>query len=142
MVVALLSSLIVRVAGELPPCRRQVISSVLLRRNPQGPHRLENGLRLPGHVVVPPDGEKGKVQISQVVVDRPTTGQTADKMSAVCFQCLNPALVGCVLIAPDHHGALVLPQVQDTLPRLYPLQEIGLQGQIFIGICALCGNGI
>ena len=103
---------------------------------------LENGLRLPGHVVVPPDGEKGKVQISQVVVDRPTTGQTADKMSAVCFQCLNPALVGCVLIAPDHHGALVLPQVQDTLPRLYPLQEIGLQGQIFIGICALCGNGI
>ena len=26
--------------------------------------------------------------------------------------------------------------------RLYPLQEIGLQGQIFIGICALCGNGI
>ena len=140
VVVALVPRLVIGVAGELLAVHRQVVTAVLLCRDAQGADGLEDDLRLPGHVIVPPAGEEGEVQVPQVVVNRPTTGQTADKMSAVCFQSLDPAFVGCVLVAPDDHGALVLPQVEDLLPRPDLVEEGGLQGQVAPGVGALCGE--
>ena len=68
------------------------------------------------------------------MINRATTGQTADKMSAVCFQRLDAAFILCVLIAADDHRVLVLPQVEDAFPGLYPVEQQLFQGQIVAGV--------
>ena len=140
MVAALVPGVVIGVAGELSPVQGQVVPAVLLSLHPQSLDGPEDDLGLLLHIVILAMGQKGEVQVAQVVVNRATTRQTADKMSAVCFQCLDAALVGCVLVASDHHRALVLPQVEDALARLHGPQQHLFHGQVPAGICLLRGH--
>ena len=53
-------------------------------------------------------------------------------MAAVRFQFPDAALVGGVLVAANDHGVLVLPQIQDALPRRDAVEQQLLQRQIVI----------
>ena len=126
--------LIEGIAGEFPSLGSDVVAARNLRRDSQrlaspGDHR-----ELPGQVVVLLPDQKGKVEVSHVVVHRSAAGETAGQKAPVLLQLSGAAFLPGVLVAADDHGVAVLPQVKDTALLVHCVEEIFLQGQIVVGV--------
>jgi len=54
-------------------------------------------------------GQKGEVQISQVVIDGASPGFSADQGSSRFFKGIQVAFLPGILVLPDHNRFLILP---------------------------------
>ena len=67
---------------------------------------------------------------------RAAARQPPGQKAAVGLQLSAAALLPGVLVAAQHHGVPVLPQIEDAALRLHMLQQMLLQSQIFVGVGA------
>ena len=107
------------IAGKFPALGQNIVPAGNFRRDPQARHRRADDFHLPGYTVIFQAHQKRKIQIPQIVENRPTTGQAPGKMATLLFQEGGSALFPRILIAANDHRIPVLPQIQDTLSRFY-----------------------
>ena len=126
--------LIEGISGKFLPFHQKIVAPRLLRRDPKPSQRPQDHLQLPGNVIILFSDHKGKIKIPQVMEDRSPAGKAAGQFPARLLKFFRPALGPGVLIAPDHHRLLVLPQIEDTYTPPAGFQEQFLQRQILIRI--------
>ncbi len=136
MVAAASRGYIKRVPGDLFAVHRQVVAPGNLRADAQQAAGLHDNRKLPRDIKIPLAKDKGKIEVAQVVVDRAAARQPARKAPAIGLQRFHIAFLPAFLVAADHHGVPVLPQVQDTFPGTDGLHQHILPGKVFVRVGA------
>ena len=123
VMIGLLAVFIEGVARKFPARRQNVIPAGHLRRDPQGFRRQADDLHLPGHIVILLGQQECKIQIPQIMEDCPAAGQPPGQMATLLLQEGGSAFFPGILIAPNDHRILVLPQVEDAGFCLHCVQK-------------------
>lgn len=89
------------------------------------------------HVVVVLLGDKGEIQIAEIVVDSATAGKTASKAPAVGFQGRDVTFFPGILVLADDDCVLILPEIEDDLICCDMIEQPVFQGKIFVWIGAV-----
>ena len=97
------------VAGKLAAFRQHVVAAGLFCRDAEAAHGFPDHGELTVQVIVLRPDQEGKVQVSQVVKDRPAAGEAPRKAPPLFGQHRGAAFFPGILVAADHHGVLVLP---------------------------------
>lgn len=121
-------------SAELPPVYFQVVPRVLhvfdsCQRN--GIHH-DAGL----HMALKSRSfrDEGDVEVSGVMVDRSSPRSSAGKVHAAFFKAVHRAFDPRILVLPDDHGRLILPQKDDELAAQATSDKHPLEGDVGEGV--------
>ena len=131
-----LAPAVVGVAGELSSSGKDIVPARGLGRCAQKPRRLKNHARLAREIIGCFRQNKGKIQVSKIVIHRPTPGKAAGQMPAVCPQAREVHLPQRVLVMANHHRVVVLPQVEKGLILPHAGKQMLLQRKVAVGVGA------
>lgn len=130
------------VARELPVLAEEVVAARDGGFQPETLQRLlDDGLLL-SHVVVVLVGNKGKVEVAEVVIDGPASGTPSHEVSSFVVELFHVAFSKGILVEADDHGPFVLPEIHGHGPLLLMLSEPGLHGEVQVRVMLLTDNDL